>query len=122
MSPSFKFELTPRGGMASGKTSFRTNIADIVGAVVSYRYVSARFAFVLNSGIQLNNEYAKSQYRTATIKYNNRGLIFQYKYIRIKGLTDVNASTGGTETHILRPDIVMKEFQFESVYNPGWRK
>src|SRR5688572_3854059 len=108
--------------MTSGNTSFRTNIADIVGAVVNYRYVSAGFAFVLNSGLQLNSNYAKSRYRTATIKYNSRGFIFQYKYIRIKGVTDVNTLLGGVETYVLRPDIVAKEFQFESIYNKGWRK
>ena len=114
----------PRNNELQGKAAFRTNVADIVGAVINYRYVSAGFAFLLNSGMQLNSEYAKSKYRTATIKYNSRGYNFQFKYIRIKGMTDVNVTSDfyQSQGYIKRPDIVTKEFQFESTYNPAWRK
>ena len=122
LSPTFRYEMVPRTGNAGGKVSFRTNIADIVGAVVNYRYISAGFAFVLNSGMQVNNELAKSRYRTATIKYNSRGYTFQFKYIRVKGLTDAIAFPDKMELYIHRPDIVTKEFQFESTFNPAWRR
>jgi hypothetical protein len=124
LSPSLRFEMTPRSGLSSGAVLLRTNIADIVGANLNYRYISAGFAFVLKSGMQLNSEYEKSRYRTATIKYNKRGYAFQYKYIRIKGMTDLNTSFPGdnSNVYIKRPDIVLKEFQFESTYNPAWRK
>ena len=114
----------PRNNELQGKVAFRTNVADIVGAVINYRYVSAGFAFLLNSGMQLNSEYAKSKYRTATIKYNSRGYTFQFKYIRIKGMTDVNVPSDfyQSQGYIKRPDIVTKEFQFENTFNPAWRK
>jgi hypothetical protein len=123
-SPSMKFEMTPRSGLPGGGVSFRTSIADIVGANVSYRYISAGFAFVLNTGMQLNSTYERSRYRTATIKYNKGGFAFQYKYIRVKGLTDVYTSSGRESSieYIKRPDIVSKEFQFEGTLNPAWRK
>jgi len=124
LSPSVRFEMIPRSGLASGAVLLKTNIADIVGANISYRYISAGFAFVLNSGMQLNSEYEKSRYRTATIRYNKDGFAFQYKYIRIKGMTDLNTSSLGehSKEYIRRPDIVLKEFQFESTFNPAWRK
>ena len=122
LSPTFRFDMLPRSMNASGKVSFRANSGDIVGAVVNYRYISAGFAFVLNSGMQMNNQFAKSKYRTATIKYNSSGYMFQFKYIRVKGLTDVNAFPDRNESYIHRPDIMAKEFQFESTYNPAWRK
>jgi hypothetical protein len=124
LSPSNRYDVMPRNNELQGKAAFRTNVADIVGAVINYRYVSAGFAFLLNSGMQLNSEYAKSKYRTATIKYNSRGYNFQFKYIRINGMTDVNVPTDFYQSHgyIKRPDIVTKEFQFENTFNPAWRK
>ncbi len=124
LSPAVRYDIMPRANNLQGKAAFRTNVADIVGAVINYRYVSAGFAFMLISGMQLNSEYAKSKYRTATIKYNSRGYTFQFKYIRIKGMTDVNVTSDfyQSQGYIKRPDIVTKEFQFESTYNPAWRK
>lgn len=115
--------MLPRSGLTRGAVSLRTNIADIVGANINYRYISAGFAFVLKSGMQLNSDYEKSRYRTATIKYNKGGFAFQYKYIRIKGMTDTNTSSLGENSneYFRRPDIVLKEFQFEGTYNPAWR-
>jgi len=123
LSPAVRYDIMPPNNL-QGKAAFRTNVPDIVGAVINYRYVSAGFAFMLISGMQLNSEYAKSKYRTATIKYNSRGYTFQFKYIRIKGMTDVNVPSDFYQSHgyIKRPDIVTKEFQFESTYNPAWRK
>jgi hypothetical protein len=124
LSPSVRYDIMPRSNEPEGKVAFRTNVADILGAVINYRYVSAGFAFLLNSGMRLNSEYAKSKYRTATIKYNSRGYNFQFKYIRIKGMTDVNVPSDfyQSQGYIKRPDIVTKEFQFENTYNPAWRK
>jgi hypothetical protein len=124
LSPAARYDIMPRNNNLQGKAAFRTNVADIVGAVINYRYVSVGFAFMLISGMQMNSEYAKSKYRTATIKYNSRGYAFQFKYIRIKGMTDVNVPSNfyQSQGYIRRPDIVTKEFQFESTYNPAWRK
>jgi hypothetical protein len=117
LSPSIRMDLIPKDADAPGASKFRTNIADIMAFNVGYRSISAGFAFLLGSGVQMNESYAKSQYRTATIKYNGRAWSLRYKYLRFKGLTDVNH-----EEYIKRHDIVNKEYQFEGVYNPGWRK
>ena len=124
LSPAMRRDIIPRNSKLQGKAAFRANVADIFGAMISYRYVSAGFAFLLNSGMQLNSEYAKSKYRTATIKYDSRGRTFEFKYIRIKGMTDVNVPSDYYQSHgyITRPDIVSKEFQFENTFNPAWRK
>jgi hypothetical protein len=94
-----------------------------MGLSLTYRFVSAGFAFLLPTGTQMHSEYAASKYRTATIKYNSRAFAFQFKYIRYKGLTDVNRTySSAAQTYIKRPDIVSKEFQFENLWNPDWRR
>jgi hypothetical protein len=117
LSPSIRLDLSPHRPDGPGTSKFRTNISDIVGFNVSYRFISAGFALMLNSGAQMHDNYAKSQYRTATINYSSRAWTLQYQYLRYKGLTDVN-----TDEYVRRPDIVNKEYQFQGVYNPGWRK
>ena len=123
LSPFIRMDISP-GNNVQGAASFRSNITDIAGFSASYRFIAAGFAFLLKSGMQTNNDYAKSQYRTATIKYNSRATSFQFKYIRFKGLTDINTSTGtgSAREYIQRPDIVTKEFQFEGLYNRSWKK
>src|SRR6187401_3336008 len=63
LSPAARYDIMPRNNNLQGKAAFRTNVADIVGAVINYRYVSVGFAFMLISGMQMNSEYAKSKYR-----------------------------------------------------------
>ena len=84
---------------------------------MSYRFISAGFAFLLKSGAQTHDDYAKSRYRTATIKYSSRAWSLQYKFLKYRGLTDINS-----KPYTKRSDIINKEFQFEGIYNPGWRK
>ncbi|MEJ7645317.1 MAG: DUF4421 family protein [Chryseolinea sp.] len=124
LSPSIRTDLKPVNGEVAGISSFRTNIADIVGLAVNYRFVTAGFAFLLPTGAQMHDQYAKSKYRTATIKYNSRAFGFQFKYIRYKGLTDVNPSYSSdpSQVNLKRADMVSKEFQFENLWNPDWRK
>lgn len=124
LSPSIRMDISAANPNPKGTSAFRTNIPDIAGFSVGYRFISAGFAFLLKSGMQTHNDYSKSQYRTATIKYNSRGYSFQYKYLRYKGLTDVNTSYSSDrgQAYIKRPDILTKEFQFEGLYNPGWKK
>ncbi len=120
LSPAIGMDIGPGNTHAKGAMKFRTNIGDILGFSASYRFVGAGFAFLLNSGAHSQDDYTKSRYRTATIKYNNKAYTLQYKYIRFKGLTDIgrDPSIGYNK----RPDIVNKEFQFEGLYNPRWRK
>jgi hypothetical protein len=122
LSPAIQINLAPRTGSSTFSSKFRTNIPDIVGLSASYRFISAGFAFLTKSGIR--SDYARSSYRTATIKYTGSAYSFQYKYLRFRGLTDVNVSNslGTTHGYIRRPDIVNKEFQFEGMYNFGWKK
>ncbi|MBL0743196.1 DUF4421 family protein [Chryseolinea lacunae] len=124
LSPGIRFNLGPRGpGSAAATSHFRTNIADVMGFSASYRFVAAGFAFLLKSGLQKNDAYAPSAYRTATIKFSGSAYSFQFKYIRIKGLTDVsdiNRNPAGP--YRLRPDLLNKEFQLEALYNVNWKK
>jgi hypothetical protein len=105
-------------------SKLRTRIGDIIGFSATYRFVGAGFAFLLNSGAPSQGDYTKTRYRTATIKYNGKAHSLQFKYLRFKGLTDVGRSPGMDASigYIKRPDIVNKEFQFEGLYNPRWRK
>jgi len=124
LSPTIQFDIAPQKSNPAAATSFKTDIADIVGFSATYRFITAGFAVQLPSGMQTHSDHAKSYYRTATIKYNSRSKSFQFRYLRLKGLTDVNTSVNpdGSNNYIKRPDIVNKEFQFEWLYNPGWRK
>jgi hypothetical protein len=122
LSPVIKLEMDPKGNPSTRSSKFKTNIPDIIGFSAGYRFISAGFAFLLRSGIRTNDDYAKSSYRTATIKYTGKAYSFQYKYLRFKGLTDVNPYNSITDRYIRRPDIVNKEFQFEGLYNVSWRK
>ena len=110
--------------MSSEHTSkLRTNQADIIGLSVSYRFVTAGFAFLIKPGIQNNYNYAPSHYRTATIKYNSAAYSLQFKYIRWRGFTDINtANSISYDKYVKRPNMVNKEFQFEGIYNFGWKK
>ncbi len=118
-SPYIRLNLVPPDG--KGASRFRTNVPYIVGFNASYRFISAGFAFLTR--IHTHDDYAESQYRTATIKLSVKAFSLQYKFTRIKGLTDTNSQHNtGTEHFLKRPDIVNRDFQFDVVYNPGWRK
>ncbi len=105
-------------------SKFRTSISDILGFSVNYRYVGFSFAFLLKSGMNSRVDYAPSRYKTATIKYNNGATSLQFKYIRIRGFTDINQRDGADPNPMLtqREDIVSKDFQFEGLRNFRWRK
>jgi len=124
LSPKIGLDIGPGNTDANGALKLRTSIGDIFGFSANYRFVSAGFAFLLNSGAPSQDGYAKSRYRTATIKYNSRSTSLQFKYLRFKGLTDVASPSGldPSNGYIKRPDIVNKEFQFEGLYNPRWKK
>jgi hypothetical protein len=124
LSPSISLNVNSRTRNAAGydaSSKFKTNIGDIVGFSASYRFVSAGFALVLKSGMQTHDDYARSRYRTATIKYASSAYVLQYKYIRITGFTDVNHAMVN-HRYTQRPDIVSKEFQFEGLYNFDWKR
>ncbi len=123
LSPAISLNIDPRSPRGMGvdpASKFRTNIADILGFSATYRFVSAGFAFLMKSGIRTNSDYAKSHYKTATIKYNSKAYALQFKYLRFKGFTDINKFL--VQEYIMRPDIVNKEFQFEALYNFSWKK
>lgn len=118
-SPYIQLKLSPTDSRNASR--FRTNVPYIVGFNTSYRFVAAGFAFLTR--IHAHEDYAKSEYRTATIKLSVKAFSLQYKFTRIKGLTDTNPlNNTGTEHFLKRPDIVNREFQFDAVYNPDWRK
>ncbi len=124
--PDIYFDLRSKRAVdgASGATSnLRTNIGNIVAFSASYRFITAGFAMVLSSNRKNNQDYAPSSYRTATIKYNGEAFCFQFKYIRIRGFTDVNeANSDSLMRYTKREDLLVKEYQFEALYNFSWKK
>jgi hypothetical protein len=123
LSPAIGMDIGPGNTHVNGALKFRTSIGDIVGFSANYRFVGAGFAFVLNSGAP-SEAYVTTRYRTATIKYNGKAHALQFKYLRFKGLTDIAHPVGADPLigYIKRPDIVNKEFHFEGLYNPRWKK
>lgn len=105
-------------------SKFRTSISDIIGFSVNYRYVGFGFGFLLRSGMNSHQDYSPSRYKTATIKYNRGPASLQFKYIRIRGFTDINQYDGAVPNPMFtqREDIVSKEFQFEGLRNFRWNK
>jgi hypothetical protein len=124
LSPSIGVDIGPGNTSSNGALKLRTHIGDILGFSANYRFVGAGFAFLLNSGAPSHEGYTKSRYRTATIKYSSRAKSLQFKYVRFKGLTDIGPTAGINQSigYIKRPDMVNKEFKFEGLYNPRWRK
>lgn len=124
LSPAIRMDIGPGSTHANGALKFRTSIGDILGFSANYRFVGAGFAFVLNSGAPSGSDYVRTRYRTATIKYNGKAHSLQFKYVRFKGLTDIGRpiKMDPLISHIKRPDLVNKEFQFEGLYNPRWNK
>ena len=127
LSPAIRLDIhsrKPGPAVYDPSSKFRTNISDIVGFSASYRFISVGFAFMLKSGMNTHQDYAPSRYRTATIKYNSAAYALQFKYLRIKGFTDVNQSNpmDPNPLYTQRPDMVNKEFQFEGLYNFSWKK
>lgn len=104
-------------------SNFRTNVGNILAFSASYRFITAGFAVVLNSNRKDREDHAPSSYRTATIKYNGAAYSLQFKFIRLRGFTDINENNSDTLIrYTKREDILMKEYQFEGVYNFSWRK
>ncbi|MDB5256840.1 MAG: hypothetical protein JWM14_1535 [Chitinophagaceae bacterium] len=124
--PDIYLDLTSKSAIngSSGATSnWRTNIGNIIAFSASYRFITAGFAMVLSSNRKNNQDYAQSSYRTATIKYNGEAFCFQFKYIRTRGFTDVNESNSDSlSRYTKREDLLVKEYQFEGLYNFSWKK
>lgn len=123
LSPALYSTIRTKNSLATDDRSdvkLRTSVADILGFSANYRFVSVGFAFLLNGGIQKYDGYAPSAYRTLTLKYNNPAYSFQFKFLRLKGFTDINVMPNMPLA--MRGDILNKEFQLESVYNFDWKK
>ena len=117
--PNIQLNLNPPDEERASR--FKTNVPNIVGFNTSYRFISAGFAFLTR--IHPHDGYAESQYRTATIKLSVKAFSLQYKFTRIKGLTDTNPlNDSDADEFLKRADIVNRDFQFDLVYNPDWRK
>lgn len=120
LSPALYSNISTRNSTPPGidaSVNFRTSVANIIGFSASYRFVSVGFALLLNHGLQKYQSYASSSYRTATIEYNNPVYSLRFRYLRLKGFTDINDSPIRK-----RPDILNKEFHFEGIYNFGWKR
>jgi len=100
---------------------FRTNIDDVVGFHVSYRYVSAGFAFLSQPLMVKRPGYGPTSYHTATINYNGTLYSFQFKYMKLLGMTDIN-TPAYTDPYTKRSDLSLKEYHFVGLYNISWRK
>ncbi len=122
-SPSLYSTITPENSTAIGNKAdakFRTSIADIIGFSANYRFVSIGFALLLKQGLNKHSGYAPSSYHTLTVKYNNAKYSLQFKYLKLKGLTDINQSSNMPVRK--RADILNREYQFEGVYNFDWKR
>jgi hypothetical protein len=116
--------IGPKGKNKNASSEFRTNVNTIIGFSGSYRFVTAGFAVALKSNPGNTEGYTHTTYRTATIRYNSAKYILQFRFMKIKGLTDVNDLNrqDSTQKYVMRGDITMKEYHFEGIYNFSWRK
>ena len=126
LSPSMHVDIISRSPKTDGfdpTSKFRSNITDVAGFSGTYRFVSFGISF-LSKSIYPHTDYSPSQYRTATVKYNGAADAFQFKYMRIKGFTDINQPNplSRNPMYTQRPDVLNKEFQFEVIHNFNWKK
>jgi len=125
--PKLYYDISPAERSANHKGAaslFRTNIYSIVGFSAGYRFVTAGFAIALKPADGAGRNYANSIYRTATITYNSSKYNLQFKFIKIKGLTDINGlnALDIESPFAIRKDLTIKEFQVVGIYNVGWKK
>jgi hypothetical protein len=125
--PKIYLDLNPGGLKGEGShasSQLRTNINMLLAFSCSYRFVTAGFAIGLKSDPKNKEAYAQTRYRTATIKYNSPKYSLQFKYMKVKGLMDINEfnNQDSTRQYNTRPDLSMKEYHFEGVYNFTWKK
>lgn len=122
-SPTVYINMEPRG-VLQASSQFRTNIKTITGFSFSYRYVTAGFALSLLPPIGDPPNYTSTKYRTATIKYKSPIYVLTFKFMKVHGMTDINAfnSLDTTQNIVSRRDITIKEYMFEGIYNFNWKK
>src|SRR6185369_13976448 len=54
---------------------------------------------------------------------NSGAYSLQFMYQRLKGFTDVNLDNSADQRqYTKRPDVVNKEFKFEALFSPSWKK
>lgn len=123
LSPKIYANITPTN-FSNASSDFRTNINTITGLSFSYRHITAGFALSLLPPIGDSPDYVHTKYHTATIKYKSPVYILTFRYMKIKGFTDVNSFNAeySFENNIQRPDISLKEYEFEAIYNFNWKK
>jgi hypothetical protein len=124
LSPKVFANFQPRDAIQAS-SQFRTNINTITGFSFSYRHVTAGFALSLLPPIGDSPDLIRTRYRTATIKYKTPKYILTFKFMKIKGMTDVNGFNSINPlqpTYVPRPDISIKEYLFEGIYNFSWKK
>lgn len=123
LSPQIYATLEPAGA-SHASSNFRTNINTITGLSFSYRHITAGFALSLLPPLAGQPDYLRTEYHTATIKYKSPIYILTFRYMKIKGMTDLNSFNAryAWEKSIARPDISLKEFEFEAIYNFNWKK
>ncbi len=109
--------------VAGSSSNLNTNIGNIMAFSASYRFVTAGFAMVLSPNRKDKEDFTSTSYRTATIKYNGESFYLQFKFIRTRGFTDVNESNSDSlSRYVKRGDILIREYQFEGLYNFSWKK
>ena len=123
LSPTIYANLSP-GGASQAASDYRTNVKTITGFSFSYRHVTAGFALSLLPPLGDPPGYGDTRYRTATIKYKSPIYILTFRFMKIKGMTDANAfnSLDPMQQTVYRSDIIIKEYEFEGIYNFNWKK
>ena len=121
LAPKIYADLVPAEASFAA-SRFRTNTNTITGLSFSYRHVTAGFALSLLPPLGDPPDYAHSHYRTATIKYKSPIYILTFRFMKIKGVTDVNAFNSPDQNNTPRTDINIKEYEFEGIYNFNWKK
>lgn len=127
ISPTIDLDMesqSSRENASNATSDFKTNVGNILAFSVGYRFISAGFAMVVSSDRKDKQDYASTSFRTATIKYNSAAYYLQFKYMRTKGFTDVNEHNAGDplQRYTKREDLMVKEYQFEGMYNFSWKK
>jgi hypothetical protein len=122
-SPTVYVNMEPNGALQAS-SQFRTNIKTITGFSFSYRHVTAGFALSLLPPVGDPPDYTHTKYRTATIKYKSPIYVLTFKFMKVQGMTDINSfnSIDPLQTTVRRPDITIKEYMFEGIYNFNWKK
>lgn len=105
-------------------SNYQANLSNIIGFSFGYRAIHVVWGFNVASDKQKNKDLVASKYNSFAVRVKHHVYYLLFRYSKLQGLTDMNTqnSSNPLSPYVKRPDIKLKEYAFEGIYNFSWRK